>query len=116
MTEFETLNLAFVEKDENVVAYCASPGCRSIIFKGTDHTRAGNRSLINIVTGHFGGYEDDHEIDIIYPRRNKFDRIVSLDVFLEKVVLPKELIKVQLAQRRAQEQANNGTAHWQSEA
>lgn len=64
-----------VEKTDNVLAYC--PDCRTLVFHGNDDTTIKQQILRRRVFEHLDYWGEEHGIDVIYPRKEKNERIIE---------------------------------------
>lgn len=67
--------LIFVEKDEDVLAFCQT--CDGLIFIGNSRNSISHKILRESVTDHLESFERVHNIDIIYPRAAKDRRFLD---------------------------------------
>ena len=72
--------LMFLDKKDNVIAFCAS--CDTVVFIGSDKTQIGNRILRERVIEHIESFEKPHQIDIVYPRAATDRRIIDGEDFI----------------------------------
>lgn len=72
----------FLEKGEGTIAICVREGCGNVLFVGNAKNPIGLMVLKQRIIDHIGffnpqGPEDEHEIDVIYPREGKGGRIIE---------------------------------------
>lgn len=84
MTEREQIEIPYFELEpgDNVVAYCET--CRKPVFVGNDKSRIGNFVMRGQVISHKDFFEDEHQIDLVYPRKGA-NFIVDSKVLDQKV-------------------------------
>ncbi len=84
MNEREPAEIPYFELEpgDNVVAYCET--CRKPVFVGNDKTRIGNFVLRGQVIGHKNFFVENHQIDLVYPRKGK-NHIVDSKILDQKV-------------------------------
>jgi len=75
----DIIGVVFLEKDENVIAYC--PGCQKPVWTGNDRGIMGLRNLKDRVWAHIYSGKNIHEVDIIYPRRSS-EQIIGGETFV----------------------------------
>ncbi|MGA3291956.1 MAG: hypothetical protein ABSC49_02275 [Candidatus Microgenomates bacterium] len=74
-----------IHKGTNVLAYCAD--CKSELYQSRGLSQVEDLVLISRIIGHLESFEEEHKVDIIYPRR-KLNRIVSTEDFFTFNIIP----------------------------
>jgi hypothetical protein len=64
----EINKVIFLERDQNVLAYC--PNCQSTVYLGNDEVNQNRMVLRQRIIEHLEFWGEDHNIDVIYPRRD----------------------------------------------